>query len=117
VPALVYGGILFLSSIPGDRFPDTGLPDWISYVAHAVEYAVLGVSLRWALHGTSRATAVTIALGAGLACIDEVFQSTVPDRDPSILDLLVDVAALAFACLMVARRLTRRRPGAGGSRR
>lgn len=70
--------------------------------------------MRWALHGTSRATAVTIALGAGLAGIDEAFQSTVPNRDPSTLDFLVDAVALTAACIFVSTGLGR--PGSGRRR-
>lgn len=105
LPALVYGAILFLSSLSADQLSDRfgDLPDWLDYVGHAVEYAVLGTSLRWALTGTRRAFSVTVLLGTVLAAGDELFQSTVPGRDPSVWDLTVDVIALSVAAWGTAR--------------
>lgn len=108
LPGLVYAGILALSSVPADSFEDLVLPPGLSYVAHTVEYAVLGASLRWALDGTRRPLLTTLLVGAALAVGDETWQSTVPGREPSALDLLVDVAAVGVAARATRAVLERR---------
>lgn len=103
MPAAVYAGILVLSSIPGDQFPDTGLPGWVSYVAHAVEYGVLGASLRWALGRIPRPVVVVLIAASLLGAIDEAYQSTVPGREPSAIDWLVDVGAGTIGAILAGR--------------
>ena len=106
-PAVVYLGILTLSSLPSDDL--SMLPSGLSWLGHAIEYAVLGAALRWALDDRSAATVITIVAVFALAGIDEAYQSTVPGRDPSALDWLVDVVAAAASARAYAHR---RRAGA-----
>ncbi len=101
--------ILGLSSVPSDRLEPLGLAPWLSYVGHAVEYGALGASLRWAAHRLRRPVAVVVAIGAVCGALDELWQSTVPGRDPSLLDLGVDVTAVALAAVAVGRWMTGRR--------
>ncbi|MBW3577878.1 MAG: hypothetical protein KY462_09095 [Actinobacteria bacterium] len=60
LPAAVYAVIIGLSSLPADAFPDT--PTGLGLLGHAVEYAALGASLRWALATIRPATAVTVVV-------------------------------------------------------
>ncbi|MBW3665844.1 MAG: VanZ family protein [Actinobacteria bacterium] len=101
LPTDVYAAILALSSLPADDL--SMLPAGLSLVGHALEYAVLGTALRWALDGVPGATAVTLGAVACLAGIDEAYQSTVPGRDPSALDWLVDVTSGAVAATAFVR--------------
>jgi VanZ family protein len=80
-----------------------GAPD---YVAHAINYSVLGVLLIWALAGGEWAamtrplmlSAVVLAVLLGIA--DEFHQSFIPGRDPSLHDVLADaVGASIGACV------------------
>lgn len=94
LPAVVYAGILVVSGRSSDELPD--LPAWTSYAGHFGEYAMLAASLRWAVDGVRRPAAVVLGAVAVLAAIDETFQSTVPGRDPSVLDGTVDLLAAAI---------------------
>lgn len=58
---------------------------------------------RWALDGSPRPWTVTVGLVVLLGTGDELLQSTVPGRDPSGLDLVVDVAAAGVAATTVGR--------------
>ncbi|MBW3665735.1 MAG: VanZ family protein [Actinobacteria bacterium] len=95
LPTAVYAAILAFSSLPADDL--SMLPAGLSWVGHVLEYAVLGAALRWAVDGVPGATAVTLGALACLAGIDEAYQSTVPGRDPSTLDWVVDVTSGAVA--------------------
>jgi VanZ family protein len=103
LPALVYAAILGFSSVPGNTYADLGLPGWLSYVGHAVEYTALGAALRWALTGARAPAAATVLVGALLGAADELFQSTVPGRETSLVDLAVDVAAVAVGAWVAGR--------------
>ena len=102
-PAVVYGVILGLSSIPDTGFDGLDLPEWTAYVAHAVEYGALGAALRWAIgpDAGGKPVLVAVCLGALAGAIDETYQRTVPGRDASLLDWVVDVAAVSSAAAVV----------------
>ena len=106
-PLVVYAVILGLSSVSSDRLEPLGFAAWMSYVGHAVEYGALGAALRWAAVGWRRPVAAVIAIGAVCGALDELWQSTVPGRDPSLLDLGVDVAAVAVAAVVAVRWMGR----------
>lgn len=110
LPAVMYATILALSSVPADTIDDLGLPGGLSYLGHAVEYGALGAALAWALGaGTAerRRVLATVAIVAVvvlvLGGIDELYQSTVPGRDTSLVDLTVDVAAAGVAAWGIFR--------------
>ena len=105
LPALVYGAILVVSSVPGDRFDPIGLAGWVSYVGHGFEYAALGAALRWAAAGLQRPLAVTVMVGAAGGALDELWQSSVPGRHTSLVDLAVDVGAVLLAGVVAGRVL------------
>lgn len=108
LPVAVYAVILGLSSVPASEYEQLQLPAGLSYLAHALEYGALGAALRWSLDGTRWPSALTVGLGALLGVGDEALQSTVPGRDPALLDLVVDVAAVGLAAVVLARWLHRR---------
>lgn len=101
LPAGVYAVIIGLSALPADAFPET--PTGLGLLAHAVEYAALGASLRWALETVRPATAVTVLAVVVLAGLDEAFQSLRPGRTPEAIDYVVDVTAASLAALAVHR--------------
>ena len=114
-PVLVYAGILGMSSLPGSRLEPLGLASWVAYVGHATEYGTLGAALAWAAAGTGwarRSRAATVVLvGLGGGALDELYQSTVPGRTPSLLDLTVDVVAVTLAAGLVTQWVRRRERG------
>ena len=100
----VYAGILGMSSLPGSRLEPLGLASWMAYVGHATEYGALGAALAWAMATRPRVrwpVLVVAAVGAACGALDELYQSTVPGRTPSLLDLTVDVVAVTAAAALV----------------
>jgi VanZ family protein len=100
--------IFALSSVPD---LGTGLGGWdlvLRKIAHAAEYAVLGVLL---LRATGRA-GLAFAFGAAYAVSDEVHQSFVPGRLGSPVDVAIDAAGVAVGIVLLqslrSRRLARR---------
>ncbi len=91
---------------------------------HIGEFAVLSLLsyrlahfyLRWPYHYL---TPVVLLLAAGYGILDELHQSSVPGRDPSLYDVLADVlgAALALSALAVGLVLRQKlsRVGAPGN--
>jgi VanZ family protein len=110
LPVAVYAAILALSTVPASSIEGLGLPGWLSYLGHALEYGALGASLAWA--GIGRwgpgppRLAATVGFVVGVVVIlggvDELYQSTIPGRDTSVVDLAVDVAAAGIAAWVAA---------------
>jgi VanZ family protein len=103
LPVLVWAGLIFtLSSIPD---LGTGLGGWdlvLRKLAHAAEYAVLGLLL---LRALDHALA-SFALGVAYAITDEIHQAFVPGRLGSPVDVAIDAAGVAVG-IAVALRLWR----------
>jgi VanZ family protein len=114
---LAWAGIIFLlSSFPNPPGPRG--PEWQSYLAHAVEYAVFGflaVRLFLALRPGAplslvAAAAWTLAVLYGIS--DEFHQSFVSNRHASALDVAFDAlgAAIGAGLASVFRRQLPARP-------
>ena len=106
LPVAVYAGILGMSSLSGSRLEPLGLASWTAYVGHATEYGALGAALAWAVAARPRVrwpVLLVAAIGAACGALDELYQSTVPGRTPSLADLAVDVVALTVAAVVVTR--------------
>ena len=102
--------------------PAIGAAPNLDKVAHLAEYGVLGLMLGWAL-GIPRsggnawgAFLLAVAIGAGIGLGDELYQGTVPGREKSYWDLLMDIVGL-MAALAALLWWGRRRRGAGGARK
>lgn len=119
VVAAAYVALIFFASSrpffypPG---PDFSMKDKL---AHFLEYAVLGLLLarafgRGALRSFAVAFLLVLAIGAGIAAADEMFQGTVPGRKRDIADWMADVSGIAAGAGVV---LARRRRGAQAEER
>jgi VanZ family protein len=101
LPVVLWAGLIFgLSSIPD---LGTGLGVWdltLRKLAHAVEFAVLGLLLARALPRD----AVALAGGIAYAIGDEVHQHFVPGRLGSPLDVFLDAVGVAVGVLAWRRR-------------
>jgi VanZ family protein len=101
LPVVAWAGLIFtLSSIPD---LGTGLGTWdlvLRKLAHAAEYAVLGVLLLRAI-GRPGAAFVLATL---YAATDEIHQAFVPGRQASPLDLAIDAAGAAVGIALATRR-------------
>jgi hypothetical protein len=102
LPVVAWAGLIFtLSSIPD---LGTGLGGWdlvLRKVAHAGEYAVLGLLL---LRALARPWAAFL-LGVAYAVTDEIHQAFVPGRAGSPLDVAIDAAGVAAGVLVGLRLL------------
>ena len=90
-----------------------GAPD---YVAHVINYGVLGVLLIWALAGgewpamTGAVIASAMFLTVLLGVLDEFHQSFIPGREATVRDVVADAVGAAGAAIaaMVAVAFRRR---------
>jgi VanZ family protein len=87
----------------------------VAYASHFTVYLVLVVLAMFALFGLpgagehrGRTVAASFILAALYGISDEIHQSVVPGRDPSLLDWLVDVAGSGTGAALAALVLWRR---------
>ncbi len=97
----VMGIIFFLSSQPGDSLNLPDIPD-LDKVLHAVAYSTLAATVLFAVPGRvydrnpwkMSLLVVLFCLAYGIS--DEFHQSFIPNRSPSVLDLIADTAGASF---------------------
>lgn len=87
---------------------ETRWSEWLSWMGHFGEYAILAALLWLAMRWTTpwpfrRIALITLWIAALYALSDEVHQSFVPGRMPDVLDWLVDVAGAACALWVISR--------------
>ena len=90
----------------------------IQKTGHFTEYLILALVLYRALRQTGgsrasrRAASLTLAAGVIFAVSDEWHQSFVPHREPTVRDILIDLAGI-LAALALSRWLEHRRARLG----
>ena len=106
LPVLAYIGLIFsLSSIQGRWIPS--LFPYMDKIAHLMEYSLFGLLLGRAIRFTLARgsafviTVATVALGAAVGCLDEIYQGSVPGRQSDPLDWLTDLAAITAAVVLM----------------
>ena len=121
-PLIIYGPTLFymmvifvLSSIPKLKPPDLGLRP-MDKVAHALEYAVLGVllfrSASFRYEPGLRFFIILSCIGILYGISDEIHQAFVPHRVSSVWDVAADTAGIILGLLIAGLwRIRRRLPG------
>ncbi|MGE5179866.1 MAG: VanZ family protein [Bacteroidota bacterium] len=119
LPVIGYMGMIFsLSSIHGSSIP-TFFPG-VDKLEHLGEYSLFGLlvgrAIRFTMGPTSRrlqAALGTIAFGAAVGALDELYQLRVPGRSSDIHDWMTDVGAVTLAVLLTQLIHTRPllRPG------
>jgi len=104
LPALGYIALIFtVSSIHGDMIPTPF--QHVDKFEHLLEYALLGlllgraIRLTWVGRPGTAAAALTVAAGAVVGMMDELYQRGVPGRTCDPYDWLMDVAAVSAAVL------------------
>lgn len=111
--------ILAVSSIPAQSMPEAEELWRLDKLIHATEYALFATLVHRALRLSSRARNLfALAIVSALACgafgvLDELYQSTVPGRDSSILDALADLVGASFASFASAVFYSRKRNAHG----
>jgi len=119
IALLAWAGLIFLaSSIPNPPGPQSR--EWHSELAHFIEYAVFGfLAARVFLQWRPNWQLVVLFLAAWLLTLaygisDEWHQSFVPNRDPSLKDVLFDaVGGAAGVAVGLHFGALRRRLGRG----
>jgi VanZ family protein len=104
LPVLVYVGLMFAaSSVPGRDIPT--LFPYADKLEHLTEYALFGLLLGRAFRFTvggqrGRVWALsTVALGAFVGGMDELYQRFTPGRFSDVRDWVVDITAITLAVL------------------
>ena len=101
LPLVAWVVLIFgLSSIPDLALGDMKFPEGTDKVVHFFEYLVLALLFyRGLSYDAVRfklvLLIVTCGTAAGLAGLDELYQSYIPGRDSSFLDLMADFAGIA----------------------
>lgn len=106
LPVIAYVAMIFsLSSIHGSSVP-TFFPG-VDKLEHLLEYSLFGLlagrAIRFTLGPTKRRLAAafgTMALGAAVGALDELYQRGVPGRSSDVRDWITDVGAVAIAVLV-----------------
>ena len=100
LPVVAWAALIFtLSSIPD---LGTGLGGWdlvLRKLAHAAEFAILGILL---LRALERPVAAFL-LGTAYAASDELHQAFVPGRLGSPLDVVIDAIGVAVGIALMLR--------------
>ena len=82
--------IISKSSIPGHSIPRFALFSW-DKLLHLVEYRILGYLAVNSFRAISKDQVFIIIISClGFACFDELWQSLIPGRFPSGLDIIAD---------------------------
>jgi VanZ family protein len=110
----MYVGLIFFgSSRPYLRAPG---PDFANKdkIAHCTEYGILGLLLSRAVRPVRTVPAAVevlwfVALGAGIAGLDEIFQGTIAGRVTDIADWTADVLGLTIGAGISVLHARRRR--------
>ena len=120
-PAIAWAALIFaLSAQPGLKMSsDASVDAPVRHVAHIFVYAVLAVLLVHALGGlgrplTWRTAGIVALLAIGYGITDELHQSFVPSRTPTVIDVVYDAMGtvfglgVAWAWSRIQTRATRR---------
>ena len=82
--------IISVSSIPGHSMPRFVLLSW-DKLLHLVEYSILGYLAVNSLRAITKDQIIVIIISClGFACFDELWQSLIPGRFSSGLDIIAD---------------------------
>ncbi len=111
LPAMVVMGLIFWTSsqsvLPGPA--DRGSDFVFKKLAHLMAYSALAVGYLRGVHSARRPYLLAFALTALWAVSDEFHQSTVPLREPTLRDVLIDATGAGGALWGVRLGLSRAR--------
>lgn len=114
IPALLWALVLFLLSAQSE-LPAPGGLRLHDKVAHFLAFGVLGAALGYGRARSRRRVPhwLVVASGVAYGVLDEIHQSFVPNRDPSLGDVVADALGVGagYGAAMVAVALTAARLG------
>lgn len=100
--------------LPGDDESASG-GGLIRKLAHVTEFTCLGALLAWLSGMLQRSKGSALLLGIAAACVDETIQRFVPDRGPSLWDVLIDSSGvlLGIALVLLGHSCVKRKQDGG----
>jgi VanZ family protein len=104
--------IFAASSIPDLPGSPKSFPEGTDKLAHFIEYFILSLFLYRGIDGKVAGSiwhifAALLVIGFVIACLDELYQHSVPGRDSSVLDLAADFAGVSAGAVIVLYRRRR----------
>ena len=109
-PLVLWDVLIFLaSSIPNLPGGYNNFPAGTDKVVHFIEYFILALLLYRGIKDKAAGKRVLlltsiVLIGFIVACLDELYQHSVPGRDSSILDLAADFSGVFVGALLVLYR-------------
>ena len=101
----VMGAVFVLSHQPGDTFEELSFC-FADKLAHIGLYLVMAATVMYALPDRVKrrrpliASVVVILVCLLYGCLDEFHQSFIPDRYPSVGDIIADIVGSLLFCLL-----------------
>ena len=101
---IVYGIIILsISSIPGDSIPQFVLLSWDKLI-HIIEYSILGfLSINSLSNESKNQIIIACLLCLCFAIMDEIWQSFIPGRFSSGLDVIADGIGIIIGSIFALR--------------
>ena len=95
--------IISVSSIPGNSIPRFIFLSW-DKLLHVVEYSILGYLAVNNLRAITKNQIIVIIISClGFACFDELWQSLIPGRFSSGLDIIADGIGITMGSIFGSR--------------
>jgi len=95
--------IISVSSIPGNSIPRFIFLSW-DKLLHLVEYSILGYLAVNSLRAITKDQIIVIIISClGFACFDELWQSLIPGRFSSGLDIIADGIGITMGSIFGSR--------------
>jgi VanZ family protein len=92
-----------MSSIPGNSIPRFIFLSW-DKLLHLVEYSILGYLAVNSLRAITKDQIIVIIISClGFACFDELWQSLIPGRFSSGLDIIADGIGITMGSIFGSR--------------
>jgi VanZ family protein len=85
---------------PGDSDPQGG-HGLLRKLAHFTEFTGLGMCLCWLISMLGKRPWYSLIGGFLAACVDETIQRFVPDRGPSLRDVLIDTSGVILGVILL----------------
>ena len=70
-------------------------------IAHFTEFTALGMTLGWLSGMLKKKPYWPALLGVAVACVDETIQRFVPDRGPSVRDVVIDSSGVLTGLILL----------------
>lgn len=91
---------LISTFFPGGSDPQEG-HGLLRKLAHFTEFTSLGMCLCWMISMLGKRPWLSLIGGFLVACVDETIQRFIPDRGPSLRDVMIDTSGVALGVILL----------------